>query len=80
MATTVIKVDKITKVTSTCIHCRYEGMEKPLYISRAMRAETCDVVDLERGIVECYEWLAKKTAAALGLELEDIVQPEYADA
>lgn len=78
MAVTVIKVDEITKVTEKCIHCRFEGMEKPLYISRAMRGETCNVIDLEAGLVECYQWLAKKTAAALNLDLEDIEKPEYA--
>lgn len=77
MAITLIKVDEITKVTDTCIHCRFEGMEKPLYISRAMRGETCDVVNLKAGIVECYVWLAKKTAEALGLELEDIEKAVY---
>ncbi len=77
MTVTVIKVDKITKVTEKCIHCQFEGMEKPLYISREMRGETCDVINLNEGIVECYQWLAKKTAAALGLELEDIEKAVY---
>lgn len=71
MSKVVIKVDEFVRETNGSWHCQFADLENPTYIPKELRGEEFDQVGPRE--FECPKWLAKKTATALGVDLEDLV-------